>query len=118
MVPEFCIPESVEEEGLYEEQLCWENVWLQLDFFHSKGYINIVALDFDDVRASKLPKKFAGYRYIILRLVSSDAEQIIRQMIHRYHNEAGCMVRKMLKERIGCVELGEMIRRSVIVPWV
>ena len=38
MVPEFCIPENVEDEGLYEEQLCWDNVLLQLDFFHSKGY--------------------------------------------------------------------------------
>ena len=89
MVPEFCIPENVEDEGLYEEQLCWDNVLLQLDFFHSKGYKNIVALDFDDVRARELPKIFAGYRYIILRLVSSDAEQIKRQMIHRYHNEGG-----------------------------
>ena len=46
-------------------------------------------MDFDDVRARELPKIFAGYRYIILRLVSSDAEQIKRQMIHRYHNEGG-----------------------------
>lgn len=89
MVPEFCIPENVEDEGLYEEQLCWDNVLLQLDFFHSKGYKKIVALDFDDVRARELPKIFAGYRYIILRLVSSDAEQIKRQMTHRYHNEGG-----------------------------
>ena len=89
MVPEFCIPENVEDEGVYEEQLCWDNVLLQLDFFHGKGYKNIVALDFDDVRARELPKIFAGYRYIILRLVASDAEQIKSQMIHRYHNEGG-----------------------------
>ena len=44
MVPEYCILENVEDEGLYED---------------------------------------------ILRLVSSDAEQIKRQMIHRYHNEGG-----------------------------
>lgn len=62
---------------------------MQLVFFHSKGCKNIVALDFDDVRARELPKIFADYRYIILRLVSSDAEQIKRQMIHRYHNEGG-----------------------------
>ena len=65
MVPEFCIPENVEDVGLYEEQLCWDNVLLQLDFFHSNGYKNIVALDFDDVRARELPKIFAGYRYHI-----------------------------------------------------
>ena len=89
MVPEFCIPDNIEDKGLYEEQLCWDNVLLQLMFFHSKGYKNIVALDFDDVRARELPKIFAGYSYIILRLVSSDAEQIKRQMIHRHHNEGG-----------------------------
>ncbi|MBD5476757.1 MAG: hypothetical protein HDR17_12395 [Lachnospiraceae bacterium] len=89
MVPKFCIPENVDDEGLYEEQLCWDNVLLQLDFFHSKGYKNIVALDFDDVRARELPKIFAGYNFIIFRLVSSDAEQIKKQMIQRYHNEGG-----------------------------
>ena len=55
---------------MYEELLCWDNILL-------------------DVRARELQKIFAGYRYIILRLVSSDAEQIKRQMIHRYHNEDG-----------------------------
>jgi len=30
MVPEFAIPDSAQDVGIYEEQLCWENVLLQL----------------------------------------------------------------------------------------
>ena len=69
MVPEFIIPDTVSDEGIYEEQLCWENVLLQLKFFHEKGCRNIVALDFDDVRARELPLHFKGCRFITLRLV-------------------------------------------------
>ncbi len=89
MVPEFMIPNDVEDVGLYEEQLCWENVLLQLEFFRSKGCKNIVALDFDDYRARELPHRFKGYNFIILRLVSSDTDQIRRQMIHRHNHEGG-----------------------------
>ena len=89
MVPEFCIPEDIEDIGIYEEQMCWENVLLQLDFFHKKGYKNIIVLDFDDIRARELPKLFLGFRYITLKLVSSNTEQIKQQMIYRHHNEGG-----------------------------
>ena len=89
MVPEFSIPADVEDEGLYEETLCWENVLLQVKFFHDKGCKNIVVLDFDDYRARELPYRFKGSAFIILRLVSSDPEQIRRQMIHRHENEGG-----------------------------
>ena len=89
IVPEFVIPHDVADVGLYEEQLCWENVLLQLKFFHDKGYKNIVALDFDDVRAREFPLLFKGYNFIILRLVSGDTEQIRQQMIHRHNNEGG-----------------------------
>lgn len=89
MVPEFMIPETVEDGGIYEEQLCWENILLQLDFFYQKGHRNIVALDFDDIRAREIPERFKGYRFITLKLVSSDPEQIRRQMIHRHNNEGG-----------------------------
>ncbi len=58
MVPEFIIPNDVEDKGIYEEQLCWENVLLQLKFFHNKGYKNIIALDFDDIRAREFPHIF------------------------------------------------------------
>jgi hypothetical protein len=89
MVPEFVIPESVEDVGLYEEQLCWENTLAQIKFFYDKGLRNIVALDFDDIRARELPKIFQGYNFIIIRLVSSDSNQIKVQMEHRKNNEGG-----------------------------
>lgn len=89
MVPEFIVPEDAKDVGVYEEQLCWENVLLQLKFFHEKGFYNIVSLDFDDVRAREFPLLFKGYNFIILRLVSSDTDQIRKQMIHRHNNEGG-----------------------------
>lgn len=102
MVPEFVIPNDVEDVGIYEEQLCWENVLLQLKFFHDKGYKNIVSLDFDDVRAREFPLLFKGYNFIILRLVSSDTEQIRQQMIHRHNNEGGLYALEQI-ERSGQV---------------
>lgn len=72
MVPEFVIPEGVEDIGVYEEDLCFENTMMQIKWFYDKGYRNIVALDFDDIRVRDFPNIFKGYRYIILRLISSD----------------------------------------------
>lgn len=89
MVPEFTIPPNVEDIGIYEEQLCWENVLLQLKFFYDKGHRNIVALDFDDVRAREIPLLFKGYEFITLKLVSSDTDQIKQQMVYRNNNEGG-----------------------------
>lgn len=89
MVPEFIVSNDVEDEGMYEEQLCWENVLLQLKFFHNKGYKNIISLDFDDIRAREFPHIFKGYSFIIIRLVSSNTEQIRQQMIQRHNNEGG-----------------------------
>jgi len=89
MVPEFIIPEDVEDVGIYEEQLCWENTLAQIKFFYEKGLRNIVALDFDDVRARELPKIFQGYNFIILKLISGASKQIIQQMEHRKNNEGG-----------------------------
>lgn len=92
MVPEFFIPEGVEDEGIYEEQLCWENVLLQLKFFYDKGLRNIIALDFDDIRTRELPYIFKGYEFVTLKLVSSDTEQTKQQMEHRRNNEGGLYV--------------------------
>ena len=89
MVPEFVIPDDVSDEGIYEEEICWENLLVQLRYFHEKGCRNIVALDFDDVRSRELPLIFKGYDFVILKLVSGDAEQIKAQMIHRNENEGG-----------------------------
>ena len=89
MVPEFIIPENVTDEGVYEEEMCWDNILVQLKYFYNKGCRNIVALDFDDVRTRELPFIFKGYDFITLKLISSDSEQIKRQMIHRSNNEGG-----------------------------
>lgn len=89
MVPEFVVPDDTEDIGIYEEQLCWDNVLHQLQFFYARGHRNIVALDFDDVRTRELPLIFKGYQFIILRLVSGNAEQIKRQMLYRHNNEGG-----------------------------
>lgn len=89
MVPEFGIPEDRPDEGVFEERTCWDNVLLQLKYFHDRGFRNIVALDFDDYRTRELPVHFRGYRFITLKLISGDPEQIRRQMIHRSENEGG-----------------------------
>ena len=89
MVPEFGIPADAEDIGDYEETMCWENVLCQLDFFHRKGCRPIIALDFDDRRAREFPLLFRGSRFIMIRLFSSDPEQILRQMIHRRDHEGG-----------------------------
>lgn len=89
MVPEFVVPNDADDIGIYEEQLCWDNVLLQLNFFYDKGHRNIVALDFDDIRTRELPFIFKGYNFITIKLISSDTNQIKQQMIHRHNNEGG-----------------------------
>lgn len=92
MVPEFSIPDGVKDEGMYEEQLCWDNVLLQLKFFYDKGLRNIIALDFDDIRTRELPYIFKGYEFVTIKLISSDTEQTKQQMEHRKNNEGGLYV--------------------------
>ena len=92
MVPEFMIPEDTEDIGIFEEEVCWENVLLQLKFFHDRGLKNIVAGDFDDLRTREIPLLFKGTDFITLKLVSGDPEQIRQQMIRRKENEGGLFV--------------------------
>lgn len=89
MVPEFSIPKECIDEGVFEEQTCWDNVILQLNWFYDRGFKNIVALDFDDIRTRELPKIFKGYKYITLKLISSNPNQIKKQMVDRKNNEGG-----------------------------
>lgn len=89
MVPEFGIPADCPDEGVFEEETCWENVLMQLDYFHKRGLQNIIALDFDDYRTRELPQIFRGKHFITLKLISTNPEQIRRQMIHRHENEGG-----------------------------
>lgn len=89
MVPEFMIPEKCEDEGIFEEEVCWDNIILQAEYFLNKGFKNIIVLDFDDLRAREIPIIFKGYNYIILKLISSNPEQIKEQMIKRKLNGNG-----------------------------
>lgn len=82
MIPEFGIPENVDE-GKYEEETMWECSLKILDYFYNKGIKNIIALDFNDLRTREIPIIFKGKKFIILKLVSSNYEQNKEQMIKR-----------------------------------
>ena len=92
MVPEFVIPEGVKDVGIYEEDLCFKNTLMQMKWFYKKGYRNIIALDFDDLRVRSFPKLFKGYNYIILRLISSNYQQIKNQMEERHKTGQGLYI--------------------------
>ena len=89
MVPEFIIPKTCEDEGLFEEDICFQNTIMQAKWFYEKGFRNIVALDFDDLRVRELPIIFKGFDFIILRLYSSSAKQIKQQMEERHKSGTG-----------------------------
>ena len=110
MVPEFVIPDTAADVGRFEEQLCWENTLSQIRFFHDRGFRNIVALDFDDIRARELPLLFRGSDFITLKLVSGDPEQIKRQMLHRHQNEGGLFAPERVER------CNEVIRRRKLLP--
>jgi len=110
MVPEFVIPDTVEDMGIFEEQLCWENTLQQIRFFHDKGFRNIVALDFDDVRSRELPLIFRGSDFITLKLVSSDTEKIRRQMIYRNSHEGGLFAPDQIERS------NEVIKSRTLLP--
>ena len=110
MVPEFGIPGDCPDIGVFEEEVCWENVLAQLEYFHNRGFKNIIALDFDDYRTRELPLHFHGSRFITLKLISSDPEQIHRQMIHRNENEGGLFAPDNI------VRSNEKISRRPLLP--
>lgn len=89
MVPEFIIPKTCEDEGLFEEDTCFQNTIMQAKWFYEKGFRNIVALDFDDLRVRELPIIFKGFDFIILRLYSSSTKQIKQQMEERHKSGTG-----------------------------
>lgn len=82
MIPEFGIPNGVDE-GLFEEETMWECSLNILNYFHNKGFKNIIALDFDDLRTREIPRHFKGTDFITLKLISSNLEQNKKQMINR-----------------------------------
>lgn len=115
MVPEFIIPKNVKDVGIYEEQLCWENTLAQIKFFYNKGFKNIVALDFDDIRARELPKIFHGYNFIIIRLISSNPEQIKIQMEHRKNNEGGLFRPEYIERSNSVIKNRKLLPNEIII---
>lgn len=85
MIPEFGIPDNVDE-GKYEEETMWECSLKILDYFYNKGVKNIIALDFNDLRTREIPTIFKGKKFITLKLISSNYEQNKEQMIKRGNN--------------------------------
>ena len=84
MVPEFISRDGSEEmTGELEELTCWENTKAMALCFHKLGYKNIIVSDLDDLRTADIPIDFKGYRYVTLKLVCSDVEQLKKQMRDR-----------------------------------
>lgn len=102
MVPEFNIPQNVDV-GIFEEKVCWENTLMQIKYFHDKGFKNIIALDFDDLRTREIPKIFKGANFITLKLISTNPKQIKEQMIKR-HNEGN-----------GLFDLDNVVRSNEVI---
>lgn len=87
MVPEFISRDGDEEmTGTLEELTCWENTKAMAFCFHKLGYRNVIISDIDDLRTADIPIAFKGYRYLTMKLVCSDPEQLHRQMEHRPNN--------------------------------
>lgn len=87
MIPEFISRDGIEPmTGELEELTCWENQVAMLRCFHKLGYKNIIATDIDDMRTADIPVVFKGTRFITIKLISSDLEQIKEQMKDRPNN--------------------------------
>ncbi len=85
MIPEFGIPDGAPE-GSFEEEVLWESSVELLKYFHNKGFKNIIALDFNDLRTREIPLIFKGSNFITIKLISSNYDQNKRQMISRGEN--------------------------------
>ena len=87
MIPEFISRDGIEPmTGELEELTCWENLVAMLKCFHKLGYKNIIATDLDDLRTADIPIVFKGAKFITIKLISSDLEQIRQQMKNRPNN--------------------------------
>lgn len=87
MIPEFISRDGREEmTGALEELTCWENTKAMAFCFHNLGYRNIVISDIDDLRTADIPIDFKGYRFLTVKLVCSDLDQIRAQMKNRPNN--------------------------------
>jgi len=98
MIPEFLtLDGKAEINGEFEEETCWSNTVVLLKNFSKLGYKNIIGLDFDDLRTRDIPEVFRGYDYITIKLICSNYEQNLNQMLNR---EAGGLVDTDLLEKM------------------
>ncbi len=87
MVPEFISRDGFEEmTGTLEELTCWENTKAMAFCFHNLGYKNIIISDIDDLRTADIPIDFKGYKYLTIKMVCSNLQQIQDQMKNRPNN--------------------------------
>ena len=87
MVPEFISRDGFEEmTGELEELTCYENTKVMAFCFHNLGYQNIIVSDIDDLRTADIPIDFKGYRFLTIKLVCSNLQQLQEQMKNRHNN--------------------------------
>lgn len=97
MVPEFETRDGTEEmTGELEELTCYENTKAMALCFQRLGFQNIIVSDLDDLRTADIPIDFKGYRYITIKLICSDKEQLKSQMRNR---PAGGLIDFELQEK-------------------
>lgn len=112
MIPEFGIPNDVDE-GKYEEEVLWESSVVLLNYFHNKGVKNIIALDFNDLRTREIPRLFKGKNFITLKLISSNYEQNKNQMVSRGKN--GLVDLELLKVSTKKIMNRELLPNEVLL---
>ena len=112
MIPEFVIPDDVDE-GKYEEEVLWESSVELLKYFHNKGIKNIIALDFNDLRTREIPTVFKGTNYITLKLISSIYEQNKNQMLER--GEKGLVDLELLEVSTKKIMNRELLPNEVLL---
>lgn len=112
MIPEFGIPENVDE-GKYEEEVMWESSIELLKYFHNKDIKNIIALDFNDLRTREIPIIFKGTKFITLKLISSNFEQNKNQMLSR--GEKGLVDLELLEVSTKKIMKRELLPNEVLL---
>ena len=79
MVPEFGIPKNVDE-GVFEEQVCWECCVAQMMKFHEMGIKNIIGSDFDYESQRKCSDK-VNKRPLLINEVEIDVTNKTSQQV-------------------------------------
>ena len=112
MIPEFGIPNDVDE-GKYEEEILWESSIELLKYFHNKGIKNIIGLDFNDLRTGDIPIIFKGTNFITLKLISTNYDQNKNQMIER--GEKGLVDLELLEVSTKKIMNRELLPNEVLI---